>query len=1227
MKPRLVYLLFAALAATSTFSYANNAIDETWLAKAQAHIAASEYVPHQTDTGVIANNRKHGIRSSFEQGALKITDRSSAKTLAEIRLQAFGREGTLQKLQASAAKVNGDRIELNRGVLTEWFINSPAGIEQGFDIVHKPKGEGRLVVQIDVDHAQVFADVSGARLESLGQKFTYNKLKAWDKTGRVLNSQMQVVGDDIVLRVDDVNARYPITIDPLLSSVADSTFISSQGSAQFGHDAANVGDVNGDGFEDIVITAYGYDGNTANEGGWFLFLGGAPTVNIVTDSSALSGQANARLGSSVAGVGDVNGDGFSDFVVGAEFYDLTANGDEGRAYLYFGGATFNNVADALLEQPQTLAQVGSSVAGAGDVNGDGYSDILVGAKNYDDGAVDSGAAFLYFGGASFNTTVDAVLTSSNVGVRMGTSVAGVGDVNADGFDDIVVGAPEYELPSGVTEANEGAAFLYLGGSSFNIGTDAHYQVNQLEARLGEAVSAAGDVNGDGYADVIVGSRLFDPGVSDAGAALIYFGSATPVVNPTPSVSLSSTQANAQFGANVASAGDVNGDGYADVLVGATQFDNGENNEGAAFVYLGGSTISAIPFRQLEVNQISAQLGFSLASGDFNRDGYSDVLVGSPAIDTTVADGGQVQLYFGGALTTDNTRDGFAFAGQGSGQMGHSVATGDVNGDGFADLITGQFGYDDGNVNTGRVSIFFGGPGGFNATADETIPGQVADQRFGSSVAVGDLNKDGYADLLIGASEHSNGEALEGVAYVFYSNAGVFGTAPNFTFERNIAGAKLGSSVAIAGDIDGDGDLDIVLGAPLAENTAADEGAMYVHLNRNGFGNTPDASLFGGQGAAFFGGSVASAGDVNGDGLADFMAGAIGFDAAFTNAGLLRVYYGSANLDVAADFIKDGGNQAMRFGSSVASAGDINGDGFGDIIVGAAEFTNSEIGEGAAFIYTGSATGLVAAPLARLEPNQASAGFGSSVAGVGDVNGDGFGDMTVGAPIFDVTAGNNEGAAFLYLGATAFNIVADARFDNTLATSRAGFSVAGGDINADGYADIVVGAPSDDNMASIDEGSVSVYFGNTIGRDNALQTFDFVNLSLLPIDQWGVSSYGNLFTVGGEVLGTRGKESVKLEVQACPQGAAFGAITCVSAVTPNWVSLAALGAGTQVAAIPIVPNGMYHWRARAQYIHATGTSNGIIQPTSPRVGPWRRLRANAELFDIRVTEKLFKDGFE
>ena len=173
---------------------------------------------------------------------------------------------------------------------------------------------------------------------------------------------------------------------------------------------------------------------------------------------------------------------------------------------------------------QAKAGFASSVHSTGDVNGDGYSDIIVGAPLYDNGEADEGRVFVYYGSAAgLSSVVNWTAEPNQTNAKFGTSVSGAGDINGDGYSDIIVGAPFYDN----VEANEGRVFVYYG-SATGLLADANWtaESNQMDANFGTSVSCAGDVNDDGYSDVIVGAPYYTNGESAEGWAYVYYGSAT-----------------------------------------------------------------------------------------------------------------------------------------------------------------------------------------------------------------------------------------------------------------------------------------------------------------------------------------------------------------------------------------------------------------------------------------------------------------------------------------------------------------------------------------------------------------------------------------------------------------------------------------------------------------------------------------------------------------------------
>jgi hypothetical protein len=419
-----------------------------------------------------------------------------------------------------------------------------------------------------------------------------------------------------------------------------------------------------------------------------------------------------------------------------------------------------------LESNQASADFGYSIAGAGDVNGDGYDDVIVGSPLYDNGQTNEGRAFVYMGSSTgISTTASWTAESNQAQAKFGWSVAGAGDVNGDGYDDVIVGAPYYD--NGQTD--EGRAYVYHG-SSTGLATSAAWtsESNQASAYHGYAVGSAGDTNNDGYDEVIVGATYYDNGQTNEGRAVQYAGSSTGLGTST-SWSVEFNQIEARGGWSVGSAGDVNGDGYSDVFVGVVLYDNGQTNEGRVYVYNGSSTGSATSVSTtLEPNQANAYFGASASgAGDVNGDGYDDLIVGAYLYDNGQTNEGRAYIYHGasGGLSTTVSRT--LESNQTNAYFGYSVAgTGDLNGDGYDDVVIGAYLYDNGATDEGMVSAYYGSSTGIGTSASWTGEGDQATAYYGFAVAgIGDVNGDGFADLGVGSPKYDNGSTDEGIAAI------------------------------------------------------------------------------------------------------------------------------------------------------------------------------------------------------------------------------------------------------------------------------------------------------------------------------------------------------------------------------------------------------------------------------------------------------------------------------
>ena len=335
------------------------------------------------------------------------------------------------------------RLHNLRPGLVEWWENRSEGLELGFTVSEPTPGEGALVFDLIVEGATVEVEAGGDALFHAGRDLRFAGLVAWDSVGRSLPAHMEGTDQGLRLVVDDSDAVGAVTVDPLLTT-ANWTVESNQVSAELGWSASSAGDVNGDGFGDVAVGARAYDNGSLDEGALFVYLGSAAGLGTTAAWTAEGDQAGARFGNDVGSAGDVNGDGYGDLVVGSSLYDGGST-DEGRAFLYLGSATGLATTSAwTAESDQASAQFGTTVASAGDVNRDGYGDVLVGAVDYDNPSVDEGRVWLYLGSASGLSAAPAWTNESNqTRAYYGHALGSAGDVNGDGYGDVAIAARHY----------------------------------------------------------------------------------------------------------------------------------------------------------------------------------------------------------------------------------------------------------------------------------------------------------------------------------------------------------------------------------------------------------------------------------------------------------------------------------------------------------------------------------------------------------------------------------------------------------------------------------------------------------------------------------------------------------------------------------------------------------------------------------------------------------------
>ena len=819
------------------------------------------------------------------------------------------------------------------------------------------------------------------------------------------------------------------------ATTANTSITGTVASGEFGY-ALTSGDFNADGVQDLMVGAEASTGRT------FLFTGGdnfswtleqqalgsnriQPNVTgeeiQITGKSGVTGNFGYAMTS-----GDFNGDGRKDLAIGAE---TDGGSTDGKVYIFYNDGDYSSgatSADAIIAG-RSGDRFGNDLV-AGDMNADGKVDLIV-AGTY----TGTGYINIFYNDGSYPenaSQADVVITGDSL-TSSGTKVV-TGDLNADGKDDLIVGMIGYS-------SYTGAAYIFYNDGSIptSVGSaDVTITGNATNDLFGLTL-VTGDFNADGEVDLAVGARGYS---SNTGRAYIFYNDGSiPTTAATADVTITGNTSSDFFSSSLAS-GDFNADGEIDLAVGAYNY---SSTTGRVYIfYNDGSIPTTAGTADVTITgESSSAFGNSLVAGDLNRDGQTDLVVGS--YQYTSSTGRAYIFYNDGSIPTTAATADVTLTGQTTGDnFGYALTVGDFNVDGKPDLVVGAYGY---SGQRGRVYMYT-----FN---DNVVTGTgVAQSRFGNSLIAGDFNSDGKIDLAVGSYGYST---QTGRVYIFYNQGGgstvATASSADITITGNATSDYFGASLAVV-DLDNTGTLDLVVGA---YGYSTSTGRAYIFYNDGSIPTTAataDVTITGNATSDLFGYSLA-VGDLNADGEVDLVVGAYGYS---TNTGRAYIFYNDGSIPTAAgsaDVTITGNATSDSFGNALIT-GDLNADGEVDLAVGASGYSSST---GRAYIFhnDGSIPTTAGTADVTITGETTSDNFGVSLA-TGDFNYDGEVDLTVGAYGYSSNTGrvyifNNDGSIPTTAG------TADTTISGSTSSSYFGNPIRSGDLNADGKTDLVIGS--------------------------------------------------------------------------------------------------------------------------------------------------------------------------
>ena len=835
---------------------------------------------------------------------------------------------------------------------------------------------------------------------------------------------------------------------------------------------------------------------------------GTASISVAdADIQFLGETEEDNAGWSVTGMGDVDGDNLEDIFIGAPSYDSSFGTNAGKGYLFFASSLSNtsiNLSSAdrvfLGEKDQGFSSY--AVASAGDVDGDGLDDMILGLPKEYDVVWASGKAYLFLSTSIMNASTisnlsdaDYIFTGAESGDYTGAAVASAGDVDGDGLDDILIGGDQ-AVGLGIGKAHLILAASLGSFSAINLANVGYTFLGDQNASGGEySVSlAGGDVDGDGLSDVLIGFSVDNTMADDSGAGYLFLaaslGSDTSLDVMDADLSFYGEGASTNFGISV-SMGDTDGDGIKEFLIGANGDDEGGNNRGKAVLYSACEFVNDPP--------TEPEISISWGSGEDTPSDDDDLLCSAT-----------------GSIDPQGFNVSYSYSWEsslGAIVSGAVVSASETSLDEQWTCIV--------EVSDGLETTIVMASAWIYSTfweyceqtqtlgeAQYQFIGEAVGDLAGYSVSsAGDIDGDGVDDLLIGAEQNDDGGSNAGKAYLFLASSLTSGSVMNlsaadYVFVGREVDGELARVISSAGDVDGDG-LDDVLLSELSTVSGNDNvGKVYLFLGASILSgsvniNPSDADYeFVGENSQDYAISLSSAGDIDGDGLSDILIGAMHYDAnGFSNTGKAYLILGSSlgvNSEISlstADYSFIGENDGDNAGVTLSSAGDVDGDGLDDILIGARYNADGGTQAGKVYLFFGSSLGAITQlPLSTADyffiGEEVGDLAGQSLSGGEDVDGDGLDDILIGARHGDGLT--DKGKSYLiFASSLGLNTILDLSFVDYSFLGEADSDWSGcdvslvGDVEGDGLSDILISASRNDDGGN-NAGKTYLVLGASLG---------------------------------------------------------------------------------------------------------------------------------------------------